>query len=208
MGESSKFERPVTPETGDEHLTPEEKNELYLERSKYLLEQLDRDLLTGLRNRKVFESELERVLNAIRGHRAEDEALKEAAIIFIDLDNFKQVNDTLGHLKGDAVLIQIARLLESSVREEDIVARFGGDEFYALLPHTNEHQAVVIAEKIRARLDEDPRLSELGVTASLGIRPIDASNVTDAATLIKHADDATYTAKETGKNKVKVYSAS
>lgn len=208
--ESPKFEKPTN---------LEEEHTLTLERSKYMLEhiahqdeQISTDPLTGLKNRRFFEKELDRALNVIGTrrkegeHRAGGEPLKELSLLFIDLDNFKQVNDTKGHLEGDGVLKEVAKVLISSVREADIVARFGGDEFYILLPRANERDAVVIANKILTNLKKnDSKLNELNITASIGVCFVDASNVVDSKTLINHADAAAYMAKNNGKDCVEVY---
>ena len=168
------------------------------------------DHLTGLKTRKTFERELDRPLKLIRGevleHRAGAEQIKEISLIFIDLDNFKRVNDILGHTAGDNALKKVAEILTGSVREADIVARFGGDEFYILLPRANEQIAMVVAEKVRANLDKNPKLKELGITASLGVCSVGASSATNSETLIHHADLAAKKAKQEGKNRVEAYS--
>lgn len=196
--------------------TLEEEHEFVLNRSKYLLEHITRqeeqigiDHLTGLKNRKVFEDELEKSLKAIRekgeGHRSKSEPLREVSLIFVDLDNFKKVNDTHGHLEGDEVLKKVAEILTKSVRGADVVARFGGDEFYILLPRANVKDGKDIADKIQANLESDPRLNELNVTASIGVSSADVSNPIDSTTLIMCADKAAYTAKQNGKNRVEVH---
>ncbi len=208
MGEQPHFERPKT---------PEEEHELVLDRSKYLLEhiakqekQLGIDDLTGLKNRKEFENELEKSPRAIRAweggrRRVGGESLKEVSLIFIDLDNFKRVNDTHGHLAGNDVLKKVAEVLKRSVREADVVARFGGDEFYILLPRANEKDGKAVADKIQTNLKNDPGLNELNVTASIGVSSANVSNPIDSTTLISHADKAAYTAKSVGKNQVEVH---
>ncbi len=191
MEEKPKFERPTS---------LEEEHTLTLERSKYLLEQLGVDRLTGLKNRTSFESALDQVLEGIRvrqgtkEHRKGTEPIRQASILFIDLDKFKQVNDTLGHQTGDEVLRKTARILTDSVRKSDIVARFGGDEFYILLPRADRGTAETLAGKIREGLGSDEELRNLGVTASIGISSVDESNVesVDAGVLIKRADTAMY----------------
>lgn len=192
--------------------TPEEENRLILARSEYLLEQLGTDRLTGLKNRTFFERELEHALQAIRAageghHRHGGEPLREISIIFIDLDNFKQVNDMHGHLEGDSVLQKFAKVLSESVRGADVVARFGGDEFYVLLPRTSESNAAAVAEKIRANLEKSAELSSAGVSASLGVATAGSINTPDAEELIRRADAAAVAAKQAGKNRVKVYKA-
>ncbi|MFA6278524.1 MAG: GGDEF domain-containing protein [Candidatus Paceibacterota bacterium] len=196
--------------------TPEEENEFVLDRNKYLLEhiahqeeQLGIDHLTGLKNRKAFENELEKSLKAIREggepQRKKSEPLEEISLIFVDLDNFKQVNDTHGHLEGDNVLKKVAEILATSVREADVVARFGGDEFYVLLPRANEKEGKVVADKIRINLENDDKLTEFNVTASIGVSSADVANPLDPESLIQRADAAAYVAKGNGKNQVVVH---
>jgi diguanylate cyclase (GGDEF)-like protein len=189
----------------------------YLKHSKEHRIQQDKqiitDELTGLANRNSFEKNLEQSLKTIRArvenhHRSSGEPLRKLSVLFIDLDNFKQVNDTYGHSEGDKTLIKAAEILKDSVREGDAVARFGGDEFYVLLPRASEDDAVVVAEKIRANVEE-ALLIKRGVTTSIGVRSVDASNADDAQTLIKQADDALYKAKGNGegegRNRIRVY---
>lgn len=167
------------------------------------------DHLTGVRTRKVFEYELEQALKVAREeiaeHRAGAEPIKEISVVFIDLDNFKRVNDTLGHAAGDTVLKRAADLLNNVLRKTDMLARYGGDEFVALLPNTNGEYAAVAAEKLRTALDTDSKLKKLGVTASIGVCSTSAPNVVDLETFIKRADAATYAAKNGGRNRVEVY---
>jgi diguanylate cyclase (GGDEF)-like protein len=209
MGESPTFERPTTPEDGDEFLTSEEKSELYLERSKYLLEQRGIDSLTGVKNRFAFQEDLDRILKFVRGdidaHRAGIEPIGEVSLIFIDLDNFGQVNKLIGHLAGDEVLKKAVEIIKGSVREEtDIVGRFGGDEFFVLLPRANEETAKERANTILANLQSDAKLQELGVGASIGISSSVES--TDPTALVHFADEAARHAKQSGKNRIEVYS--
>lgn len=208
MGENPKFEEPKT--LNEEH-------NLVLERSKYLLahiaeqdEQLDKDLLTGLKNRKAFETELERALKAIREgereeghHRAGGEPLKEVSVIFIDLDNFKNVNDNFDHATGDEVLKNAARVFTDSVRKADLVARFGGDEFLVFLPRANGEAAKVIANKILANLKSDPFLTKFNISGSIGI--CSSQESTDPVRLLKLADNAAKKAKKLGKNQARMY---
>ncbi|MFZ3044114.1 MAG: GGDEF domain-containing protein [Minisyncoccia bacterium] len=181
------------------------------------LEEQDRmhgiDHLTGAMTRKAFEARLAKTLESIRGNgqneeqRQGEKKIKEASLIFIDLDNFKPVNDTLGHLSGDQVLKKAASLLQGTLREEDILGRLGGDEFVVLLIDTDEKGATVAAEKLRAALDNDSDLKELNVTGSIGVCSSSASGAETSEELIKNADDAAYAAKHGGKNQVKVCQA-
>jgi diguanylate cyclase (GGDEF)-like protein len=159
--------------------------------------------LTGARRREVLVRALDQSLKRIHGegeHRGEG-----ISLIFIDLDRFKQVNDTHGHLTGDKVLQKIAGLLQGAIRGTDMLARYGGDEFAVFLPNTNEEHALRIAEKLRAALADDPELKDLGITGSFGVCSSDVSTATDSKTFIKQADEATYLSKRAGGNKVEAY---
>lgn len=161
------------------------------------------DLLTNLPNRALLR---DRLSLAISQAKREDEML---AVMFLDLDRFKNINDSLGHVVGDELLQQVSTRLKSCVREGDTLARFGGDEFTLLLPKITRGKDDVssIAEKINDVL-KDPFVidnNELYVSASIGISiyPRDGTNMD---LLIKHADIAMYHVKDTGKNNYKFYS--
>ncbi|MFZ2167284.1 MAG: GGDEF domain-containing protein [Minisyncoccia bacterium] len=171
-----------------------------------LEERIGIDPLTGARQRDVLFAELDQMLKRI--HEPTGEHRKEGvSVIFIDLDNFKKVNDKFGHGTGDKVLIKVAGLLKGPLRDSDILARYGGDEFVVLLPNTNEEHALVVAEKLRT-VFEDQDLSVLGVTASIGLCSSDLSSAADSKTFIDNADKAAYAAKDSGKNAVRVYHGS
>lgn len=159
------------------------------------------DHLTQLPNRVLFQDRLEQAVRAARryGHHL--------AIMFIDLDNFKHINDSLGHTVGDRVLVAVADALTRSVRASDTVSRQGGDEFVVLLPALQEDNDVeTIAMKILQAISVGHLINEktLYVSASIGISffPSDAVNVED---LIKHADTALYDAKEKGRNRYQFF---
>ena len=161
------------------------------------------DLLTNLPNRALLR---DRLGLAISQAKREDEML---AVMFLDLDRFKNINDSLGHVVGDELLQQVSTRLKSCIREGDTLARFGGDEFTLLLPKIAKGKEDVskIAEKINEVL-KDPFIienNELYVSASIGISiyPRDGSNMDS---LIKHADIAMYHVKDTGKNNYRFYS--
>ena len=175
---------------------------------EHLEEQHGIDHLTGVHTRKFFEAKLAQAFESI-GRQGEElrhgaKAITEASLIFIDLDNFKTVNDTLGHAQGDEVLKRAAELLRSTLREEDVLGRYGGDEFVVLLLNANEESATVIAEKLRGALDNDPELKELRVTGSLGVCSSSASGAVSSEALINNADTAMYAAKNGGQNRVAV----
>lgn len=153
------------------------------------------DALTGLPNRLSL---MEHLGHMIAGARRDD---SQVALLFIDLDHFKRVNDSLGHLVGDTLLQTIARRITESLRGTDVVARFGGDEFIVLLPRTLQRMDVEeVAQKLLARIEvpvnADGRL--ISVTPSIGISmfPHDGETADD---LIKHADTAMYLAKSRGR---------
>jgi diguanylate cyclase (GGDEF)-like protein len=160
------------------------------------------DTLTGLPNRAMFQ---ERAREAVAHARRHD---KTAAVLFIDLDNFKQVNDGLGHDVGDGLLKVIASRLRSCVRGDDFIARIGGDEFCVLLQEIAEpREAAAVAQKLVYELSKAYRIGEHSVSsgASIGIAcvPQDGS---DVATLLRLADAAMYRAKEAGRNAYQFFS--
>jgi len=165
-----------------------------------LRQQVIEDSLTGASSRIAFFGEFEKSLEMI-----DRKILKEASIVLLDLDNFKTVNDTHGHGVGDEVLVRVVQLAKSVLRGTDMLARLGGDEFVVLMPDANEEHAMIAAEKLRTVLDNDSKLKELEVTASLGVCSVDASNAADPKTLLKQADAAAYVSKEAGRNRVTAY---
>jgi diguanylate cyclase (GGDEF)-like protein/PAS domain S-box-containing protein len=154
------------------------------------------DALTGLPNRYLFEAQVQQALAQARRH----EWL--VAVLFIDLDRFKQINDTLGHSVGDALLQQVSRRLESCLRRSDSLARMGGDEFTLVLSELKDPQdALRVAQKLLDALEAPFKVDayELFVSASIGISvyPRDGR---DAVTLQRHADNAMYRAKNRGEH--------
>lgn len=159
------------------------------------------DVLTQLPNRALLNDRIKMAL-----HRAQ-RSTQRIAVIMLDLDNFKNINDSLGHHIGDLLLQAVARRLQSSVRPSDTVARMGGDEFVILLDGINDTADIGrIAEKILTRIAE-PVLEEshrMVVTTSLGISVFPDDGV-DSATLLKHADVAMYQAKASGRNAYRIF---
>lgn len=163
-------------------------------------EQAVTDELTGLPNNRAFRETIDR--EASRAERFDH----ELSLIILDVDNFKSVNDTYGHLQGDEVLRLIGKLLLEEPRAIDEPARYGGEEFVVALPETGVDGAIEIAERIRERLEEEeiPLLDGSGVlkvTASFGTATVPLSAAT-VRQLFAAADDALYEAKRTGKNRV------
>ena len=160
------------------------------------------DVLTGLVNRAEFESRLRRAFDAMR------EDASEHALLFIDLDEFKLINDACGHTAGDEFLQQVSKLIGQAVRAHDTVARLGGDEFAVILDHCSAEQARSVAQKICDRIDvfrftHQQRRFRTG--ASIGLVPIDSRWSTPLA-IIQAADTSCYAAKEAGRNRVHVWS--
>ncbi|HEX7054379.1 MAG TPA: EAL domain-containing protein [Burkholderiales bacterium] len=161
------------------------------------------DTLTGLPNRAMF---AERAREAVAHARRHD---KTAAFLFLDLDNFKEVNDTLGHEVGDALLKIISSRLRASVRGDDFVARIGGDEFCVLLQDVADpREAAAVAQKLVHELGKSYRIGEHQVSsgASIGIACVPQDGE-DVATLLRLADLAMYRAKELGRNGYQFFSA-
>jgi two-component system, cell cycle response regulator len=157
------------------------------------------DVLTGLRNRRHVEEYLTKLVSLARRN------VEPIAVLIVDIDHFKSVNDGHGHDAGDAVLREVAGRMVDSVRLEDMVGRWGGEEFLVVLPNTAAQGAAELAERLRQVVAGEPcRLPDGGavpVTISLGCA---ASVIDDAATLVRSADAAMYEAKESGRNRVVV----
>ena len=154
------------------------------------------DELTGLLNRREFNQRLEHELNR------KDRYANQCALVMLDVDHFKSINDHYGHPTGDQVLVTVSKLIASQVREVDSIARWGGEEFLILLPETDAEQATRVAEKLRIALQAQKLVQVGGVTASFGVTEYRQGDDTDA--LIKRADAALYEAKSAGRNCVKV----
>lgn len=177
-------------------ITERKQNEQQIQRLAHF------DLLTGLPNRALF---TDRISHAINMAQRSDSQL---AVMFLDLDHFKNVNDNLGHRVGDALLVEIAKRLNSAIREEDTVSRLGGDEFVLLLPNTGADGAAHVAEKLLecvARLCKIEH-HELVVTPSIGIAMY-PSDGKDFEMLSQCADVAMYRAKQKGRNNYKFFTA-
>lgn len=159
------------------------------------------DALTGLPNRRLFKDRLEQEISRSRREHS------QLGLMFLDLDNFKGINDSLGHEAGDQLLVTIAERLSDSVRQQDLVCRLGGDEFTVLLIGIHDVEDVIaVAETILTRLREPIQLGDYThiATTSIGLAifPKDSES---ASSLMKHADIAMYKAKEAGKNSYHVY---
>ena len=171
------------------------------QRDETLRRMAEHDVLTGLVNRGLFMRDLEKEIE----QAARDDA--ESAVFFIDLDQFKYINDTLGHAAGDKLLVQVATLLKSRSRENDVVSRFGGDEFTILARNVSRPAAVEMAKSFN-HIMRDVRLVETGktfsVNCSIGVAMIDSNRFT-AEEVLSHADMACYSAKLHGRNRYQMH---
>ncbi|MCC6207108.1 MAG: diguanylate cyclase [Gammaproteobacteria bacterium] len=158
------------------------------------------DSLTGLYNRRKFTSSLQ---EEITRYRNETHAL---SLLIIDLDHFKNINDTYGHQIGDEALRSISDVVNLHIRRNDIPARYGGEEIAIILPRTNSEEAMILAERIRQAIEEHSIEYEPGktlcITASIGVATLDSEFMTDND-LIQAADAALYAAKRDGRNRVR-----
>ncbi|WP_281869895.1 EAL domain-containing protein [Brevibacillus parabrevis] len=158
------------------------------------------DTLTGLPNRSLFQSRLDAALEQAACEQS------QLAVLFLDLDRFKYINDTLGHSTGDGLLAQIARRLQETARPNDTVCRLGGDEFTIILPRMSHTEAKRFAEAVLQRLSMPITVGDQSfvVTISIGIS-LFPQDGTDAEALVKNADAAMYQAKEHGRNNIQFF---
>ena len=162
-------------------------------------QQADYDGLTSIYNRQQFDK---RLRIELKRHQRQASPL---SLIMLDLDYFKNLNDTYGHLAGDMVLKKVGGLLLDTVRETDFPARYGGEEFVVILPETKEEQAWLLAERIRGAIGRTAFSYEgnrFNVTASIGVASIKPGPLTPGDTLVLQADQALYLAKNSGRNMV------
>ena len=162
----------------------------------------DTDGLTGLKNRRYLETEAAKEIGRAKryGHTM--------AFFIIDIDHFKEINDTYGHLAGDYVLKEVSNILTKYVRESDIVCRYGGEEFVLVLPEANPKQAFIMAEKLRKIVEETVfnfQGNMITLTISIGIAIKKPDHTVSFNDLINFADKALYLSKNTGRNKTVMY---
>ncbi|GEJ57240.1 diguanylate cyclase [Anaeromyxobacter diazotrophicus] len=174
---------------------------LRLTRRETLLQELARtDALTGLPNVRAFRARLHDEVKRARRYRT------PLACVMVDMDNLKPINDQLGHAAGDAAIRAVGEVIRRELRETDFAARYGGDEFVVLLPHTSAAEARVLTERVRDRLTEaapEVRGSLVKVAASFGVAALDEGPLDQAAdALVRRADTALYAAKRAGRGQV------
>lgn len=187
------------------------KNINELEQKVHELEnKLNHDKLTELKNRGYFEEKSKTYINNVSKIKKESRrdwmGFYDISFLFFDIDHFKNINDTYGHSVGDEVLKKVAEILKKDLRVGDIVARWGGEEFIAILLGANEEQAKNKAEQIRKELEnfvfENPK--DLNITISVGVAQFEEGKTFED--MVKHADQALYKAKDSGRNRVITYS--
>jgi len=166
----------------------------FIEQQKQLQLMAFNDSLTGIYNRQRFNEELQR---EIKRFKRVNEPL---SVVMLDIDDFKNFNDNYGHQIGDKVLVEITSLISKYIREVDIFARWGGEEFILLLPNTRKDKALLVAESLRKRVENLRCGDELKITASFGVTEIKDEDT--LSSLEKRVDDALYLAKHNGKNRV------
>lgn len=173
-------------------------HEAMRERHQVLEAQANTDPLTNLYNRRLL---FERLLEETSRAKRFDHGL---AVLMLDIDHFKAINDTHGHSMGDTVLREVARILKFSTRLYDIVCRYGGDEFTVILPQTRRHDGLIVAERIRRCVQSQIGQMALGLelTASIGLASLPEDG-DDSDRLLQAADLALYHAKSAGRNQVK-----
>ena len=159
------------------------------------------DNLTGLFNKAYFRNALNQHLSLAKRNNT------DLSILFLDIDDFKEINDTLGHHAGDDILKNVALLINQELRSSDIAARFGGDEFVIFMPNTYKTNALVLSERLREAILQKPiqiKDKNIQITMSGGVAgfPVDAKNVQD---LLNLADSALYRAKGAGKNNISLF---
>ncbi len=170
-----------------------------VEMNKQLVEISNTDNLTGIANRRYFQGQLTRHVESFRNQG------QAFSLLIIDIDYFKHVNDTYGHPVGDLVLAQLGLILKTLAREQDTVARFGGEEFVLLLGETDEMDAIEIAQQLNKTVEETiwPTIGRL--TVSIGCTTFKADDT--EGSVFEHADEALYESKRNGRNRTTQYEA-
>jgi len=167
---------------------------IYLLVKLKLEEQARIDPLTKIYNRHVFYENIEIEISSSRRHGY------PLSIVLIDIDFFKKINDSYGHDEGDRVLIEFAKLINTHIRKEDTLCRFGGEEFIIITPHVTVEQAKIFSEKLRSAIEHN-NFGKVGiVTASIGVTTLNKSDTIE--TFFKRVDEAVYLSKENGRNRV------
>jgi diguanylate cyclase (GGDEF)-like protein len=166
-----------------------------------LFRQATTDRMTGLFSHHFFQKNLEEEMERARRYKS------TFSLVMFDIDHFKRINDAYGHLQGDRIIKDIAKVLSRSIRQVDFPARYGGEEFAVILPSVDVKGALVVAERLRKRIDEYTFPAEgenLHVTISVGVTEFDPEASYAPSEIIREADRALYQSKERGRNRVSV----
>ena len=170
-----------------------------VEMQEELLSLANTDELTRLSNRRYFFNILEREILRVK---IKDTKL---AIMILDVDHFKSINDTYGHLAGDMILKQMGKILQENIYPLDVAARYGGEEFIILMPNVDVNKAINAAERLRQIIDQhqwDILEKTISITASIGVTCVEARNIISSHDIVEKADNALYIAKRNGRNRV------
>jgi len=168
--------------------------QLLADQNQQLLELSRVDFLTKVFNRRALYEKLEYEIS--RSERY----LYPFSILMVDIDYFKKVNDTYGHLTGDRILVQVAEMIGNTIRKTDIFGRYGGEEFLLILPEIDRQSGIVVAEKIRKSIQDATFAENIKITASLGL--VEYKHGTSIDDLVNAADSMLYAAKKNGRNRV------
>ena len=212
------FEIKIESETSYIEMIESARKELIHLSSDFLSRLIEQDKRIEILNERATHDGLTKLTNYQRFQEVLDEEMYRAkrykmplTLLMVDLDHFKKINDTFGHLAGDYVLREVSELLQKSMRKSDVVARYGGEEFAVLLPETPQEGAYILAERLRDKL-ASMQISygeqAIFVTMSIGIAAHSPKNDSSKADLIKKADRALYRAKESGRNQCCLHSPS
>lgn len=175
-------------------ITEKKEKELKLEsKNKILKEQSITDALTGIKNRGTIMEELESKVNQSLNHRL------PLSIALFDIDKFKVINDTKGHVFGDKVIKEVVNIISSNIRGLDLVGRYGGEEFLVILPNTHKRSAYFVCERIRAKIEKFDFGEGFKVTVSGGVADYHDEGITE---FIDRADKKLYEAKNSGRNRI------
>ena len=164
------------------------------QQSRRFLDLVINDSLTGAKNRRHFQNELLKAFGLWSRHK------RISTLLLLDIDHFKQVNDQLGHAAGDEALKGLVRVVQDRIRGVDTVFRQGGEEFAVLLPETNVSRAMILANDLRAKVEDTELLPGRTITVSIGV--CDVSVADSAEDWVQQADAALYRAKAGGRNRV------
>jgi two-component system cell cycle response regulator len=161
-----------------------------------------RDVLTGLYNRRYFHESLEREISRACRTRS------DMSLCMMDLDHFKNINDTMGHPAGDMTLAEFGSMLNEWIRQSDLACRYGGEEFAVILSDTNIHKAVGVCERFRETLNQRIfyyNQKPFQISVSIGISSLATLTTTSGEMLVRAADEALYLAKKLGRNRIVMY---